>query len=487
MHDVVIIGGGVVGSTIARTLAKYELDVCVVEKGSDVAVGSTKANSGIVHAGYDAKPGTLKAKFNVMGQKLFDRAAEELKFPFKRCGSLVVAFDEDSIDKLYDLKSRGEKNGVYGLRVIDGETLRKMEPNMSEGICGALDVPSGGIVCPYEMTIAYAENAAENGVRFFFNTEVLHVSKRAGYFDINTSGGMLQARVVINAAGIHADEINNMVSENKLEITPRKGEYCVLDKTEGKIVSRTIFQLPTVMGKGVLITPTVDGNLLVGPTSEPIDDKEDVSTSREGLDEVLKKGGLDLKHMPEGKVITSYSGLRPHPSNDDFIIGEAEDAPGFINAAGIESPGLTSAPAIALEIEMVTVSILRPAEKKGYNPRRDAKPHFRHMTDEERELAIKYNPDFGKIICRCETVSKAEIIAALRSPLGIRDLDAIKRRTRAGMGRCQSGFCNMRLLDIVAEELDIPITGVTKFGHNSQLLIEKNKTAFMRGGEVSKT
>lgn len=481
MFDVIIIGAGVIGASIAREAAKYALNICVLEKESDVASGSSKANSGIVHAGHDAKPGTNKAKFNIAGQKMFEELSTTLKFPFRRCGSLVIAFDKQDLAALQALKARGEANGLTNLAIIDQKRLRELEPHINESVFAALHVPSGGIVCPYEMTIALAENAAENGVEFRLGCTVTNVQKKDDCFLVSTNQGVLHSKIVINAAGLYADAINNMISARKLTIIPRKGEYCLLDKTEGTLVNHTIFQLPSNKGKGILVTPTVDGNLLCGPTSVDIEDKINVATTREGLREVLEKAGLDLDAMPVGKIITAFTGLRAHSTENDFIIGEAPDVPGFINSAGIESPGLTSAPAIGVAVAELAAQLLCAKPNADFKAEREALPHIRHMTDAERDELIRQNPDYGKIICRCETVSKGEIVDALRSPLGVNTLDGIKRRTRAGMGRCQSGFCNMRLLDIVSEVCGISMTEVTKFGDGSNLLIEKNKTDFAGG------
>lgn len=473
--DIVIIGAGVIGSSIARELSKYDLKICVLEKGSDVAVGTSKANSGIVHAGHDAKPNTLKGKLNAKGNAMFDRLSKELDFPFKRNGSLVLCFDEGKKDALYALKKQGEKNGVPELEVISREEILKIEPNVSERVVAALHAPTGGIVCPYEMTIAYAENANTNGVKFYFNTEVRDIEKRERGFIVKTNQGDFESNLVINAAGVFADSINNMVSENKIKITPRRGEYLLFDKSVGDLVQKTLFQLPTKMGKGVLSTPTVDGNLLLGPTAEDIEDKSGVSTTREGLELIFKKAKLVLKEVPRKEVITSFAGLRAHSENDDFIVEEAKDVDGFINVAGIESPGLSSAPAIAEMVENMVVDKLGPSKKANFNPIRSGIPKFREMSNEERRALIQKDSFYGKIICRCEMVTEGEILNAIRRPLGARNLDAIKRRTRAGMGRCQSGFCTPKVIKILAQELNLPEEEVTKFGGNSSLIIGENK------------
>ena len=482
MYDVAIIGAGVIGTSTARELSRYAIKIVVLEKDSDVAMGSSKANSGLVHAGYDPLPGTLKAKYNMLGQRMFDRLAKELDFHFKRNGALVIIRNELDLPSLEELRARGEANGLIDLRIVHGGELRAIEPNLHDDVCAALMVPSAGIVSPYEMTIALAENAAQNGTEFMLNCQVEDISKEDDYFSIQTTRGSVKARIIVNAAGVYSDKINNMLSARKLTITPRRGEYCLLDKSEGTLVKHTIFQLPTKMGKGVLVTPTTDGNLLVGPTSENIADKDDVSTTKDGLAEVLAQGNNILRRMPTSKIITSFSGLRSSIEGDDFVVEEAPDVPGLINLCGIDSPGLTAAPAIGEEAAGLAVRQLSAAKKDNFNPHRKAIRPFRDMTTDERKAAIYENPDYGHIICRCESVTKAEILAALRSPLAVNSLDAIKRRTRAGMGRCQGGFCWMRLLRIVADECGINLMEVTKSGGQSNILTHLNKFGFSATG-----
>lgn len=475
MFDVTIIGAGIVGCAAARELTRYNLSICVVDMHDDVACGTTKANSAIVHAGFDASPGSLKAQLNGAGNKMFDKLSKELDFPFKRNGSLVLCFNKDELYKLEALKKQGEENGVPGICILSQEETKKLEPNISDAIAGALYATTGGITCPYEMTIAYAENAFTNGAKFMFDAEVTDIKRIKGYYKMSTSQGDIESRLIINAAGVYADEINNMVSSKKMHIIPRKGEYCLFDKAVGGTVSKTIFQLPTVMGKGVLVTPTVDGNLLVGPNAVDIDKKSDINTTSEGIDEILIKAKKSVKDIPMNQIITSFSGLRAHADEDDFIIGEADGADNFINAAGIESPGLSSAPAIADMLLHMVIDRLRPQKNENFNPIRKGIPKFREMDNESRKELIAENPDYGKIICRCETVTEGEIINAIRRPLGAKTIDGVKRRTRAGMGRCQSGFCLTRVVDILARELNVPRTEITKFGGNSNILVGKNK------------
>lgn len=475
MYDVIIIGAGVIGCAAARELSRHNMSIAVLEKGEDVAAGTTKANSAIVHAGFDAKNESLKAKLNVKGNAMFDEISKELDFPFKRIGSLVLCFSENDVDKLYELKSQGEKNGVPNLQILSGEKVKEMEPSLSGEVVAALYAPTGGITCPYEMTIAYAENAHANGVKFYFNNFVNQIKKEKNKFVIATNAAQYEAKIVINAAGVYSDSINNMVSSKSLHIIPRKGEYCLFDKAVGDRVSKTIFQLPTAMGKGVLITPTVDGNLLVGPNAIDTENRDDLNTTQEGLDEIIQKAKRSVKDIPMNQVITSFSGLRAHCTEDDFVIGEANDTKNFINAVGIESPGLSAAPAIGKMIEEIVVKKLKTDENKSFNGKREGIPKFREMTNEERNEIIKKNHLYGKIVCRCETVTEGEIVEAIRRPLGAKTLDGVKRRTRAGMGRCQSGFCSTKIIDILARELGVSPLEITKFGGNSKILIGNDK------------
>mgnify|MGYP004726514281 FL=1 len=475
MYDVLIIGGGVTGSAIARELSRYDLKTALFEKGEDVCSGTSKANSGIAHAGFDAAPGSLKAKMNIRGSQMMEELSRKLDFPYKRNGSLVLCFDEKDRPRLEKLLQQGKENGVEGLEILEKKELLALEPALSEEVVCALHAPTGGIVCPFKLTIALAENAAVNGVEFHLNEGVKRVQPGTveGY-TVETGKGTYETRIVVNAAGLYGDEIHNQVSGEKLHITPRKGEYCLMDKKIGQLVSHTIFQMPTAMGKGVLVTPTVHGNLLVGPTATDISDKEGVDTTAEGLDEVLKKAALSVKSLPRGVMITSFAGLRAHENHDDFILGEVKDAQGFFDAVGIESPGLTSAPAIGEWMAEEIVEKLRKTqkvdEKKDFQETRKDIPNIASMDQAEAAALIAENPAYGTIICRCEKVTEGEIIDAIRRPLGARSLDGIKRRTRAGMGRCQAGFCSTKVMDILARELGIPLEEVTKAGGASRML-----------------
>ena len=378
MYDVIIIGAGVCGAAVARELSRYRVNACVLEKEEDVCCGTSKANSGIVHAGYDAEPGTLKARLNVQGNKLMERLSEELDFPFKRNGSLVICRDEEGMPALRRLYDKGIKNGVPDLKILDREEMLEMEPNVAEDVYAALYAPTAGIVCPFSLNIALAENAYMNGIDFKFDTEVQEIVRIEKGYEIHTDKGTFQTGYIVNAAGVYADKFHNMVSGKKIHITPRRGDYCLLDKNAGSHVGRTIFTLPTKYGKGVLVTPTVHGNLLVGPTAIDVEDKEGTNTTAAGLDEVITKAGQSVKDLPMRQVITSFAGLRTHEEGDEFIIGEPEDAQGFIDCAGIESPGLTSAPAIGKMAAGILREELHLEEKNDFIAER--KMWTRHKT-----------------------------------------------------------------------------------------------------------
>ena len=475
MYDIIIIGAGVSGCAAARELSRYQARICVVEKEEDVCCGTSKANSAIVHAGHDAEPGSLMAKLNVEGNEQMEELAKELDFSFRRNGSLVLCLNEEDMPNLQALYEKGMKNGVKGLRILNREELKEMEPNVTEDAVAALYAPMGGIVCPFGLTIALAENAAANGVEFKFNTEVTSIAKREDGFELATSQGPMKAHYIVNAAGVYADQFHNMVSEKKIHITARKGEYCLLDKTAGDLVDKTIFTLPGKFGKGVLVTPTIHGNLLLGPTANDIEEKEGTNTTKPGLDEVVAKAQKSVNNIPMRQVITSFAGLRAHEDGHDFIIEEVEDCAGFIDCAGIESPGLSSAPAIGKRIAAIVSEKAGLTEKENFVATRKGILDPKKLSKEEYSALIKENPAYGNIICRCETVSEGEILDAIHRPLGARSLDGVKRRTRAGMGRCQAGFCSPRTMDILARELGVDMREITKSGGNSNIVVGTDK------------
>ncbi|MGI6665014.1 MAG: NAD(P)/FAD-dependent oxidoreductase [Christensenellaceae bacterium] len=473
MHDVIIIGAGITGCSIARALCRWQLNVLVLETGSDVADrGATKANTAIVHAGYDALPGTNKAKFNILGNAMFDRLTKELDVPFHRNGSLIVAFQGDNLKILETLQQRGNENGVPGLEILSQAALREKEPNIGKDAVAALYAPTGGIVCPYELAIAMAENAAENGAQFSFHTQVAAIENHGSYFCVtDTEKNTYKTKIVVNAAGIHADEINAMLSSHLFQITPRRGEYYMVDKQFAGTFSHSVFQLPSQLGKGVLVTPTVDGPLLLGPTAEDILEKEDTATTLNGLATILKRAEKTWNAIPGRNFITTFSGIRAHADVDDFILGEAKDVPSFYNAAGIESPGLTAAPAIGAFLAAQIAEKLCAVEHKTFQPKRKGIIKFRELSPDARAAYVRENPLYGHIVCRCELVSEGEILAAIHRPLGATTVDAIKRRTRADMGRCQGGFCLPHVIEILARELHVSPTEITKHGGISQYLV----------------
>ena len=468
-YDVTIIGGGVTGAAVARELSRYQLKTCLVERTEDVCSGTSKANSAIVHAGYDAATGSIKAAMNVEGNRLMEELSKDLDFSFRRNGSLVLCFSEDDRPALQALYERGIANGVPDLKIISGDEVRAMEPNVTDEVVAALYAPTGGIVCPFGLTIALAENACDNGVEFKFLTEVTNITRIEGGYQLSIKGKEdITTRFVVNAAGVYADVFHNMVSEHKIELVPRKGDYCLLDQEAGKHVDKTIFQLPGKYGKGILVAPTIHGNLLIGPTATDIQDKEGTYTTAAELAEAMKKSAISVKNIPYRQVITSFSGLRAHEASDEFIIGEA--AEGFFDAAGIESPGLSSAPAIGLHLAKMIAEKAGAKEKTDFIATRKGIPHVSAMAREERAALIKERPDYGTIVCRCENVSEGEIVDSIRRTLGAKSLDGIKRRVRQGMGRCQAGFCTPRTMEILSRETGIPMEEICKNQPGSEMI-----------------
>ena len=471
--DVLIVGGGVIGCSIAREISRFQCKTILLEKEEDVCSGTSKANSAIIHAGYDAKTGSLKAKLNVKGNAMMEELSEELDFEFKRNASVVLCFDQDDLPALEALLERGRANGVPDLSIISGDEIRKLEPNVSSEVIAALYAPTAGIVCPFGLTIAMAENACDNGVEFHFNTEVQGIEKTNHGYMVRTNRGTYETKYIVNAAGVYADTIHNMVSENKLNIVPRRGEYVLLEKEAGKHISATIFQLPGKYGKGILVTPTVHGNLLVGPTAADQEDKDLVITTAEGLDEIRVKAEKGVKNIPFHQTITSFSGLRAHEVGGDFVLGEPEDAEGFFDAAGIASPGLSCAPAIGTYIADMVAKKGRFEKKNDFNPRRNGILRVAELSAEEKRKLMEEKPEYGAIVCRCENISEGEIVDAITRTLGARSLDGIKRRVRQGMGRCQAGFCTPRTMKILSRETGIPMEKICKNREGSELLAEE--------------
>lgn len=477
MLDVLIIGAGVSGCAAARELSRCKADILVLDKEEDVCCGTSKANSAIVHAGYDATHGSLMAKLNVEGSRRMPALAKELDFAYDQCGSLVVCLSEQDRPNLVKLYENGVANGVEGLRIIERDELVKMEPNVSDNAVAALWAPTGGIVCPFGLTYAFAENAAKNGVKFQFDTTVTGFAPIEGGWCVETDKGSFETRLVVNAAGVHADELHNAVdAAHPMQIIARRGDYFLLDHAAAGHVHHTIFQLPGKYGKGVLVTPTVHGNLLVGPTAIDVDDKEATATTAAGLNEVREKSGLAVKDLPMRQTITSFAGLRAHEPRHDFFIGEI--ASGFVDCAAIESPGLSSAPAVGAMVADIVKNSLHLEDDPTFDPTRKGILDPKTLPFEERAALIKENPAYGQIICRCESVTEGEITDAIHRVPGARSLDGVKRRTRAGMGRCQAGFCSPRVMEILARELGVPQSEITKAGGKSKIIVGTNKDTF---------
>lgn len=476
MFDVVIVGAGVVGGMIARRLSQYNLGICIVDKENDVAMGSTKANSAIVHAGFDAAEGSLKAKLNVRGSQMMEQIASELGVKYKRNGSLVIGFTDEDRQGINELYSRGIKNGVSGLKILNKEELKELEPNISENVNVALLAETGAIVCPYELTIAAIGNAMDNGTNLKLEFKVTSIEETGDTYKVYSEEECIEAKYVINAAGLYSDEIAGMVGDKSFKITPRKGEYILLDKDCGDIVKRTIFRTPTKAGKGILITPTVDGNLLTGPTSVNIENKDDTSTTQEGFGLIIKETLENVTSVSYSKSITSFCGLRAAGNTGDFIINSPRER--FINVAGIESPGLSASPAIAEYVEEMLISCgLVLKKKEDYNPYRKSMHSFRDATIEEKNKIIEKDKSYGKIVCRCEQVTEGEILEAIRTNPKPKDMDGVKRRTRAQMGRCQGGFCSPYIIELLAKEQGISCCEVTKNGGNSRVITGVTKEA----------
>ncbi|MBQ8250152.1 MAG: NAD(P)/FAD-dependent oxidoreductase [Clostridia bacterium] len=474
MYDVAVIGAGVVGAMIARELAAYKLNICILEKEHDVAMGATKANSAIVHAGFDAKEGSLKAKLNVKGSKMMENVTHELGVKYRRNGSLVVGFNEEDRVTLETLLERGKTNGVEGLEIIERDRLTVLEPNIADGVKCALYAPTGAIVCPYELTVAAIGNAMDNGAKLKCSFPVTTITAHEDFYEISSGNDTVKARFIVNAAGVYSDAVARMIGDDTFTVHPRRGEYLVLDKECGNTVSHTIFMTPSKMGKGILVSPTVDNNLLLGPTAVDTVDKDDKSTTPEFFTSIFDIAAKTVKNIPRNKTITSFCGLRAVGDTGDFIITSPREH--FINAAGIESPGLSASPAIAEYVRELLGSDGLKLEKKEDHVRTRRPMHaFREANIDEKNRMIKENPAYGRIVCRCEGVTEGEILDAIRTNPRATDLDGVKRRTRAQMGRCQGGFCSPYIIELLSRELDIPYENVTKFGGESNVALGKTK------------
>ena len=474
MYDIAIIGAGVVGGMIARELSFYKLNICLLEKENDVATGATKANSAIVHAGFDAKEGTLKAKLNVRGSKMMPKVAKDLGVKYINNGSLVVGFNEEDEKTLEGLLLRGNANEVEGLKILNREEILKLEPNIGENVTCALYAPTGAIICPYDLAVSAIGNAMDNGADLKCNFEITEIENKGDYYTLKTPTDQIDARYIINCAGVYSDKIAKMVGDHTFTVHPRRGEYLLLDKECGSIISHTVFVTPSKMGKGILVSPTVDGNLLLGPTAVDTEDKNDKSTTTDFFATIVDIAKRSVANVPANKTITSFCGLRSVGSTGDFIINNPKER--YINVAAIESPGLSSAPAIAEYVcKLLTEAGLTLEGKENPITTRKSMHAFREATVEEKNLMIKENPSYGKIVCRCEGVTEGEILDAIKTNPKATDLDGVKRRTRAQMGRCQGGFCSPYIIDLLSKELNLPYEKITKFGGNSYVVAKETK------------
>jgi glycerol-3-phosphate dehydrogenase len=474
MYDITIIGAGIIGTSIARELSKYKLKIALIDRENDVANGTTKANTAIIHAGFDATPGTKMARFNVQGNVMFDKLCEDLDVEFKRIGSLVIGFNEEDMEELQNLYDRGIENGVPGMEIIGHKRVKELEPNISDNVTGALYAPTAGVIGPWELAIALAENAIENGVELLLNHEVKDIQKNQEGYELFTNNRVLSTKYIINCSGVYSDYINEMIAKPTFKINPRRGQYFVLDKSVGNLVNTVVFQCPTKLGKGILVSPTIHGNILVGPDAEDLDDKENLSTTEDRLKYIKEIAKLSVEEIPYHMTITTFAGIRAEPSTGDFIIEEAEDAKGFINVAGIKSPGLTSSPAIArYVVDLVGKIVGNLEEKDDFNPKRRKLIRFNLLSQKEKEKIIKDNPKFGKIICRCEHITEGEIVDIIKRKAGATTVDGVKRRARPGAGRCQGGFCGPRVVEILARELGKEMDEIQKDRIGSYILTEK--------------
>ncbi len=455
LFDVCIIGCGITGAACAYELARYDLAAVILEKENDVSQGATKANSAIIHAGYDPEPGTLMAKLNVEGARLAKELFDRLDVPHRACGSMVVAFSEGELQTLAELFERGQKNGVIGLRLLTGEEARAMEPNLNDTVVGALLAPTAMICSPWEYALALAETAVRNGAKLCLNHEVTGITPLDGAWQIETNAGPVRARFILNAAGVHADKIHNMAAPKAFTIIPDRGAYYLFDKSEGKRVSRVIFPCPTKVGKGTLVTPTVHGNLMAGPNNEPPQDGEDVATTGGGLAQIRERAQKSVPGVDFRASTRNFSGIRAASDRDDFIIEAAEGVSGFIDLAGIKSPGLSAAPAIArMAVELLREQGLECVPKRDFTDSRK-RVRFAELPLNEKRALIAKNPAYGRVVCRCETITEGEILDALDTPIPPRTLDGVKRRCNAGMGRCQGGFCAPRVLELLSDKLGV--------------------------------
>ena len=475
MYDVLIIGCGITGAAAAFELSRYKLRVAVLERENDVATGTTKANSAILHAGYDPKPGSLMAKLNVRGVELARELCEKLDVPYKACGSMVLAFSESENAMVDELYRRGCANGVPGLKVLTGDEAREMETNLADTVTAALYAPSAAICSPWEYCLALAETAVRNGAELHLDTAVTGAEPMDGGWRVTTTQGVFEARYVINAAGVAAQAVHELAAPHTFTIHPARGQYYLLDKSEGSRVGRVIFQCPNEKGKGILVAPTVHGNLIVGPDSVPVEG-EDTSTTADGLRFVRETAAKSVPSVQINQSIRNFAGVRATGDTGDFIIDWA--APGFLDLAGICSPGLSAAPAIGeYAAELLERDGLTLEKKDGFICER-RRVRFKELSPDERAALVEREPAYGRVICRCETVTEGEILECLRGPIPPRSVDGVKRRVNAGMGRCQGGFCGPRVVEILAREGNVPMGDIVQDRAGTWLLARETK-----GGE----
>lgn len=477
MLDVIVIGAGVMGAAVSRELSKYKLNIMVLDKENDVSNGTSKANSAIVHAGYDAKEGTLMAKYNVLGAGMYESLCKEIGAPYKNVGSYVLAFSEEERKHIEKLYQRGLTNGVPQMEILEKDEILRREPNINKNVVAALYAGSAGIVGPWEFTIKLLENAALNGTEVLVDAEVSNIEKlQDGYKVILKDGRSFETKVVINAAGVYADKINDMVSKNHFDIHPRIGEYYVLDKVQGKLTNSVLFQCPTIMGKGILVTKTVHGNIMIGPTAEDVESKDYVGTTTHGLDDIRRQAEKTISGINYRDSIRNFTGIRAESSTGDFIIGEVSDAPNFFNIAGTKSPGLSSAPAIGVDVAKMVVEKLGAIKKEEF---KQNKPqiHFIELSPEEKAEVIKKDPRYGRIICRCESITEGEIVDVIHRMVGARTVDGVKKRCRPGTGRCQGGFCGPRVQEILARELGKKLNEIVLDKKGAYILTTETKVS----------
>lgn len=475
--DVLVIGAGAVGCSIARELTRYNVDVMVVDKNEDIGGDASKSNSAIVHTGYDAAPGTLESKLVVAANPMFDQIAEELNVPFQRIGAILPAITQEQFEQLPALKEKAFKNGVYDVQYLTGEELLEMEPNLNPEVKAGLYIPRESIIDPFLLVVGYAENACQNGARFLLNAEVTKILVRDGKIKgAKTKAGDIECEYIVNAAGLHCDDIAAMVGKADYRVTPRKGQFFILDKNTSCKVNRIVLPIPTKVTKGKLMCPTIHGNMLVGPTAEDLLDKDDKSTNVEGLDSIAEDVRKLIPGVRLNDTITQYAGLRAQRNPEGLNVDTYEDIYGYVNLSGVRSTGLTASASLGVYVTQVLLKMGMPGEfKTDFNPIRKGIPCLHQCTPEERNALIQENPLYGRVICRCEGITEGEIVDAIHSPIPARSVDAIKRRLRAGMGRCHGGFCRPKVIEIIARELNIPTEEVLKNQPGSYLVTGKAK------------